>query len=554
VLSIPIQHHKQQFWWVLPVKALIVLTLVCDGANFNDSVTAAEPKNNRTENHLSQQIDLLINQAKKREGIISAQRSHDAEFMRRVSLDLTGKIPTVADLRHFLADPDSLKREKLIDRLLASPGFVVHFTNIWREILIPEATTDLQARSQVPEFEAWLRSQLMANIRYDDIVRQIIDVPFDINRSGETIDAPQSLTPRTYYLAKQLKPENLAAGISRAFLGVRIECAQCHDHPFDDWKQHQFWQFAAFFSNIDQSQASSVGISTDVREVGGKPQIKIPDTNRLVDAIFLDGNQPEWVEGQASPRRRLAQWITSKQNPYFAKATANRIWSLFFGRGIIDPVDDFSSTNRASHPELLKLLAIRFREHNYDFKYLIREITNSQTYQLTSRQTDSSQSQVEWYGKMPTRGLTAEQIFANLVQATGFFQQTNDANNPLSRPGTNTAQTEIFDLFKLEAENRLEPKATILQALSLMNGTFITNATSLEQSDVFTAIIDFPELSDEKKIEAFFLSTLSRFPTEQELNRLKTYLASADSAENQIHAYSDLYWALLNSSEFLLNH
>ena len=553
MLSIPLHHHIQQFC-PTPAKALAVVLFICFGVLFNDSVHASESDKTQTENRLSEQIDLLINQAKQREGVRSTHRSTDAEFMRRVSLDLTGKIPAVAELRRFVVDQDPLKREKLIDRLLASPGFVVHFTNIWRAILIPEAATDLQARGQIPEFDAWLRSQLMDNTRYDDIVRQIIDTPLDVNRGRGTSNTPQGLTARTYYLAKQLKPENLAAGTSRAFLGVRIECAQCHDHPFDSWKQHQFWQYAAFFSNIDQSQPRALGNALVIREIVGKPQIKIPDTNQLVDAIFLDGIQPEWDKEQTSPRRRLSQWITSAQNPYFAKATANRVWSLFFGRGIIDPVDDFSSTNRASHPELLERLAIQLREHGYDLRYLIREITNSQTYQLSSQQTDSSQSQVEWYGKMATRGLTAEQIFANLVQATGFFQQTTDGNNLLSRPGMNSPQTEIYELFKSESENRLEPRATILQALSLMNGTFITNATSLEQSDVFTAIVDFPELTDEKKIEAFFLSALSRFPTEHELKRLKSYVSSAGSDENKVHAYSDLFWALLNSSEFLLNH
>lgn len=553
MLSIPIHHHSQQFWST-SAKALVVLMLFSHWTLFNHSSSASEPKTDQTGKRLTHQIDLIIDQAKKREGIVSTHRSTDAEFMRRVSLDLTGKIPPVAELRFFLADQDQNKRKKLIDRLLDRPGFVVHFTNTWRAFLLPGATTDLQSRGQIPEFEAWLRSQLMNNTRYDDIVRQIIDAPLDANPNRETPGNSQGLTPRAYYLANQLKPENLAAGTSRAFLGVRIECAQCHDHPFDNWKQHQFWQYAAFFSNIDQPQQAAIGNTLTVREVAGKPQIKIPDTNRLVDAIFLDGNQPEWEKEQTTPRLRLSQWITADQNPYFAKATANRVWSLFFGRGLVDPVDDFSSANRASHPELLELLAIRFRKHNYDLKYLIREITKSETYQLSSQQTDSSQSRVEWYGKMPTRGLTAEQIFANLVQATGFFQQTTETNPLLSGPGTNSPQTEIFELFKSESENRLEPKATILQALSLMNGAFITNATSLEQSDVFTAIIDFPGLTDEEKIEAFFLSALSRFPTQAESKRLTVYIASAESDEARTHAFSDLFWALLNSSEFLLNH
>ncbi|WP_339728189.1 DUF1549 and DUF1553 domain-containing protein [uncultured Gimesia sp.] len=516
-------------------------------------VFASDSRTTVQNSRLSNQIDDLIEQAKKKEGVVSAPLATDAEFMRRVSLDLTGKIPPVAELRLFLTDQDPLKREKLINRLLSSPGFVVHFTNTWRDILLPEAATDLQTRGQIPEFDAWLRSQLQENVHYDELVRKIIDAPLGATTNRQVARNSQDPTPRAYYITKQLKPENLAAGTSRAFLGVRIECAQCHDHPFDDWKQHQFWQYAAFFSNIDQRQQNAVN-ATDVREVLGKPQIKIPDTNRLVDATFLDGAQPEWDKEQMNPRTRLSDWVTSAQNPYFAKATANRVWSLFFGRGIVDPVDDFSSTNHASHPELLELLARRFQEQHYDLKYLIREITNSQTYQLTSKQTDPSQSRVEWYGKMPTRGLTAEQIFASLVQATGFFRQTTESNALLVGAGTNTPQAEFYELFQSDSENQLDPKASILQALALMNGTFITNATSLEQSDVFTAIVDFPTLSVEKKIEAFYLTTLSRFPTEAESQRLTAYVSAGKSDADRTHAYSDLFWALLNSSEFLLNH
>lgn len=547
-------HHRQRFRTPRVNSFVILSVLLLPGILFDSSNFASESKPNPARERLSHQVDQLIDQAKKREGIVSAPRSSDAEFMRRVSLDLSGKIPPVSELRLFLADPDSKKREKLINRLLESPGFVVHFTNIWRAILLPEAGTDLQARGQIPEFEAWLRIQLRENRHYDDIVRQIINAPLDANRVRAQPDTSQGLTPRAYYLAKQLKPESLAASTSRAFLGVRIECAQCHDHPFDKWKQDEFWQYAAFFSNVTPSQQGVLGAALNVTEVVGKPQIKIPDTNRLVEATFLDGAQPDWEKEQLNPRLRLSQWVTSSQNPYFAKATVNRVWSLFFGRGLIDPVDDFSTTNLATHPELLDLLAESFQEHNYDLKYLIREITNSQTYQLSSRQTDSSQSRTEWYGKMPTRGLTAEQIFANLVQATGFFQQTTEANVALFGPGMTGPQAEIFELFKSGSESRLDPRATILQALALMNGTFVTNATSLEQSDVFTAIVDFPGLSVEKKIEAFFLSALSRVPTETESHRLVDYISSQASDEDKTHAYADLFWALLNSSEFLLNH
>lgn len=529
---------------------MLLFTLII----FSSHTALADSKVQKKNGLLSAKIDRLIQEAQKREGVIPAPRSTDAEFMRRVSLDLTGKIPAVAELRRFLTDQSPQKREQLVDRLLASPGYTVHFTNVWRDLLLPEITTNLQFRGQVPEFEAWLRSKFQENTPYDVLARQIINSPLGANPQNQSGEPVQELTPRAYYIVKQLKPENLAAGSSRAFLGVRIECAQCHDHPFDSWKQQQFWEYAAFFSNIDQPQPNQIATALNLRESGGRPQIKIPDTNRLVDATFLDGIQPEWDQGQSAPRRQLADWITDNDNPYFAKATTNRVWSLFFGRGFIDPVDDFSSTNRASHPQLLELLANSLREHEYNLKFLVREIVNSQTYQLTSRETDSSQSRSEWYGKMPTRGLTAEQIFANLVQATGFFRQTSEVDPFLFSQGNNSPEAEIGDLFQTDAENQLDPRATILQALALMNGAFMTNATSLEQSDVFTAIVEFPQLTVSAKIEAFYLCTLSRFPTDSEIKRLTEYVSTAKTEDDKTHAYSNLFWALLNSSEFLLNH
>lgn len=540
---------RQKARWLSGLIVLLFTLII-----FSSHTALADSQVQKKNGLLSAKIDRLIQEAQKREGVITAPRSTDAEFMRRVSLDLTGKIPAVAELRRFLTDQSPQKREQLVDRLLASPGYTVHFTNVWRDLLLPEITTNLQFRGQVPEFEAWLRSKFLENTPYDVLARQIINSPLGANPQNQSGEPVQELTPRAYYIVKQLKPENLAAGTSRAFLGVRIECAQCHDHPFDSWKQQQFWEYAAFFSNIDQPQPNQIATALNLRESGGRPQIKIPDTNRLVDATFLDGIQPEWDQGQSAPRRQLADWITDNDNPYFAKATANRVWSLFFGRGFIDPVDDFSSTNRASHPQLLELLANSLREHEYNLKFLVREIVNSQTYQLTSRETDSSQSRPEWYGKMPTRGLTAEQIFANLVQATGFFRQTSEVDPFLFSQGNNSPEAEIGDLFQTDAENQLDPRATILQALALMNGAFMTNATSLEQSDVFTAIVEFPQLTVSAKIEAFYLCTLSRFPTDSEIKRLTEYVSSAKTEDDKTHAYSNLFWALLNSSEFLLNH
>ncbi|MGH7130214.1 MAG: DUF1553 domain-containing protein, partial [Planctomycetaceae bacterium] len=334
-----------------------------------------------------------------------------------------------------------------------------------------------QARFLVPGFESWLRQQLIENKPYDEMVREILTVPLDGNRNNFYIRAGEA-SPLAFYQAKQIKPENLAAATSRMFLGIRIECAQCHNHPFDSWTREQFWSYAAFFAGIERGEGE--GILGRVRELFDRRELAIPDTDTVVQAAYLDGREPQW-RYRVGPRKTLADWMTSEENPYFARAAVNRVWGHFFGRGLVDPVDDFGGGNHPSHPELLDELAAEFAAHDFDLKFLIRAITASEAYQLTSRQTHESQEYPELFARMQVQGLTAEQIFLSLGRATGYYEPYQSRNPFAFNAGTPRA--EFLETFEDESGSPLDRQTTILQALAMMNGQFISQATSLGESN-----------------------------------------------------------------------
>lgn len=493
---------------------------------------------------LARQIDQMIARQWASEGVTPAPMADDAEFMRRVSLDICGKIPPAADVRDFLNDTSTDKRERLVERLLNSPAYVIHFTNLWRAMMIPEADADQRIRSALPGFEAWLRSRIAENRNFAQIVEEILTLPVTDNDIASGM-RPESPTPAAFYLAKEGQPERLAAATARLFLGIRIDCAQCHDHPFDRWKQEQFWQHAAFFTDIQQSR-NMVAAPT-----GEPAMIDIPEQDRKVPATFLDGQQPDWQQAGGS-RALLARWIISDNNPYFARAAVNRIWSNFFGTGLVEPMDDFSPLNPASHPELLALLADEFIRHDYDFRLMIRAITATRTYQLTSRQTDPSQSEPRLFARMAVRGMTPEQIFDSLAQATGY-RQPFDPEQPLNF-NNDPIRQDFIATFSNRSESAPNRTSTILQALSLMNGQFIADATDVADSQTLTAVSDAPFLDTPEKIEALYLSTLTRKPGARELSRFTAYVDEGGATGDAHAALADVFWALLNSSEFLLNH
>jgi len=500
---------------------------------------------------LATEIDGLIRRRLAAENVTAAPVADDAEFLRRVFLDLGGRIPPSTRVRRFLADRDPDKRRKVVDELLDSSLYVVHFSNVWRKALLPETQADPQTRVLVPAFEAWLRQKLTDDTSYSEMVREIVTVPLAASRNPREIpgqaDRP---SPLAFYQAKQIKPENLAASTARTFLGIRIECAQCHDHPFDNWKQNDFWSFAAFFAGMERQGRG--GFLAAIREVADRRKLKIPGTETSVGPVFLDGSRPLPTQTRGA-RQLLADWMITAENSYFAKAAVNRLWSQMFGIGLVDPPDDFTADNPPSHPKLLDLLASEFASHNFDVRHILRSIVASDAYQRTSRQTDPSQQKPRLFSRMAVKGLSPEQIFDSLAQATGYVPAAVDRTS--TGPGAlDSVRSEFVDLFGDDSSRPTQQRTTILQALALMNGGLVSEATSLDRSRTLTAVVEFPALGTGDRVEALFLAALGRRPGAKRLAALVAYVDAGGVTRDPAAALADVFWALLNSSEFLLNH
>ncbi len=509
------------------------------------------------------EIDQLIEAEWQANNVTPAPDAENAEFIRRAYLDICGRIPPASAVRDFLADESPDKRRQLVDRLLGTATYIVHYTNLWRAAMIPEADADQQIRTFLPGFEAWLRSRIAENRNYAEIVEEVITMPYEA-ADMQQFQQPDTPTPAAFYRAKEAKPENLAAATARIFLGIRLECAQCHDHFFDKWKQDEFWSYAAFFASLqpdqmmqtqDVEEASTENASTPAAQSSRgaqlAPVVMIPGTDRTATARFLDGSDPAWTADSES-RQVLADWVTSPENTYFARAAVNRIWSNHFGVGLVDPVDDISMNNPPSHPEVLDLLAKEFAEHDFDVKFIIRVITATRAYGLTSRQTDESQQTPGMFARMAVKGLTPEQIFDSIAQATGY-QQPFNPEQPLNFNNDQRRQ-EFIETFANSSDSPTERQSTILQALSLMNGEFVADATDLSESRTLAAIAEAPFLDTPQKVEALFLATLNRPPTDSESAKFSEYASQGDSDDDRNTALGDIFWALLNSSEFLMNH
>jgi uncharacterized protein DUF1553/uncharacterized protein DUF1549 len=494
---------------------------------------------------LAERIDAHLSAEWVKHKTILAQPADDAEFLRRVSLDVAGVIPSVSDVRLFLSDPAPDKRGSAVDRVLNGSAYLQNFANVWRAAMLPEAETDIQVRFLLPGFEAWLRQELAEKESFAEIVRDLLTMPLDARSDRNARRRVREASPLAFYQAKQALPENLAAGTARVFMGLRIECAQCHDHPFDHWKRGQFWSYAAFFASVADS--SKIG-GRSVREVLDRRELEIPGDKTVVQASFLDGSEPRW-KLRVSPRVTLADWLTSHDNPYFARAIVNRFWAHFFGIGLVDPVDDLSDQNAPSHPALLDELAREFAAHNYDMKFLIRTLTATQAYQSSSLVEDANQDP-RLFARMPIKALSPEQLFDSLAQATGDYQ-------PFSSQAMfafGNRREAFLATFAGNHESRIERPLTILQALAMMNGSFVTEATNLERSQTLAAVAEYPFSNQAERIETLFLAALSRKPRPDELERFVAYVDSGGAAHDQPRALADVFWALLNSSEFICNH
>ncbi len=540
--------------WSRIVLGLLCLALVCcslraePGAPIDDSAVLAGV------------IDHYIGAGYAAKKAAPAPLADDAEFMRRVTLDLAGRIPRNSDVRKFLADKSPDKRRQLVGDLLESPHYVNHMTRVWRALLLPQGNNP-QVQALAPAMEAWLRKRFNNNAAYDRMVRELLTtnvVQTQAMRQALANGGPVDASGVAFFQANDLKPENLAAATSRLFLGVKLECAQCHDHPFAKWSRKQFWEYAAFFSGVGPQMAGQTSGDDQgfipAADAAHRHDIKMPGSGAVVQARFLDGKQPAWKE-DATTRAELAAWMTAPDNPFFARAAVNRVWAHLFGVGLIDPADDLREDNPPSHPDLLDALAKAFVANHYDLKFLIRAITASKTYQLTSA-VDGPADDPRLFARMSVKGLTAEQLYDSLALATGF--ETGDAPDPNGAVngtvGSGGARAEFLAKFSNVADKRTETQTSILQALSLMNGRITADAVSLSRSKALAGVLDSPFMDDHQKLDALYLCALSRPMRASEAERMVKYVKSGGPSGDSRKALADVFWVLLNSSEFIFNH
>jgi hypothetical protein len=479
------------------------------------------------ERELASKIDEIITARCTTAGVTPAALAGDAEFLRRASLDLIGTIPTAGEAREFFADNAPEKRERLIAQLLLRPDHSTHLASLWREDLLATVENrELLPPDSIRLLDHWLRLRFLRNDGYHTLAAGLLT---------STGSAPTDRGAAVYLTAHQAAPARLAAGTSRMFLGVQVDCAQCHDHPFTKWSQNDFWSYAAVFAQIRATPDPDGSMLMQLQDGTASP-VKILDTETVVDARFLGETEP--VGSTTSRRAALAEWLTAPENPYFAKAAVNRIWAVLFGYGLVNPIDDFGEHNAPSHPEVLTLLSQDFAQHGYDVRRVLRVLANTQAYQRTSKGDESIDPRL--YARKAVRPLSPRQLHASLRTAAGL----------LPAPEADPAARQFVQRFD-NAVSRIEYQAGIPQALLLMNGEVVANLTDPQQSRLISGAADAPFFTDAERIETLFLATLTRLPTPAEAERCQKLLKEDDDSRQ---ALSDILWALLNTSEFALNH
>ncbi len=500
-------------------------------------------------------IDKHVYAKLKKLKILPSELCAEAEFIRRVSLDLTGMPPTPERTRAFLADtaPSKEKREKLIDELLASKDYVEYWANKWADLL--QCNSESLGQKGVWVFRDWIRDSIAAKKPYDQFVRELLLAEGSAYRNPEV----------NYYRALR-EPGKITEDVSQTFLGVRFNCNKCHDHPFEKWTQGQYYQFAAYFSRVAIKRGSlgkeSVRSFTgDLMQVPGEEivylkesgEIKHPKTDMEVQPKVPVGEAKQAAQ-EGDRREAFVEWLTSKDNPYFAMAMANRVWSYFFGRGIIEPVDDIRGSNPASNPELLEALKEDFVRSGLDVRHLMREICRSRTYQLSIKKNRWNEDDTINFSHATPRRLSAEQMLDAVTVATGSRPKLAGAPpgmRSVELPDGMVVGNDFLSLFgrpkrQSACECERTSNVTLSHALSLINGATISESLNAPANRIAKVVA--AEKDDQKVAEEIYLSVLNRMPSEQELGAV-----DFSAGGSRLEAAQDLAWALMNSPAFLFN-
>ena len=487
-------------------------------------------------------------------------RCDDATFLRRATLDLTGILPEPEAVAAFLADPSPTRREVLVDRLLASPEYVDAWAQYWGELLQNRRERDGDKRGQkgVRGFAHWIREQVRANRPWDELVRDVL-----------TARGPLEQEPAGGYFLVNRKPEDLAEAATHAFLGTRIQCAKCHNHPLERFTQDDYYGMAAFFTRIktdakatDEGPAVDVGVpARQGRRKGGKvdaQQVGIgnPRTGQFLPPRPLDRSAVTLAEGQ-DPREPLAAWMTAPANRAFPRAVVNRVWKRFFAVGLVEPVDDLRATNPATNEPLLEALCADFVAHKYDLKHLMRTIATSRTYALASDPLPANAADRKFFSHYYPRRLPAEVLADAVAQATGVPEAYEGYAAGLRAIQLPDPKVRNYLLDTFGRPERVTPCAcerssevTMPQVLHLMNGEGL--ARRLDAPEGRLGALLASGRPDREVVDALFMATLGRPPTAAQRQAVEATLASAGA--DRAAAARDLLWALINSKEFLFNH
>ena len=495
------------------------------------------PENNYVDKHVHEKLHKLR--------IVPSELATDEVFARRVYLDIVGLLPTEEELKTFLNDKNPKKRSVLIDQLLDRKEFTEIWVMKWAELLQIRTTgnnaNDVTYKAALLWYN-WLRDQVAENRPFNEIVYDLLSA------RGGTHDVPAT----NYYKAES-DVMKITENVAQVFMGTRIQCAQCHNHPFDRWTMDDYFGFASFFTQVKRKRGED---PMEQIIYDGSGSIKHPVTGQNAEPKFLGGEQVE-VKNQTR-REAVAKWLTTPGNPWFARNTANIVWSHFFGIGIVDPVDDVRISNPATNPELLDDLGKKFTEYNFDMKKLVRDICNSRTYQLSTRTNATNESDNTNFSHARIRRLRAEVLLDTLAQVTETPNKFRGL--PLGSRAVNIADGNTSTYFLTtfgratrktvcSCEVKMEPNLS--QALHLLNGDAVHNR--IQRGRVIQTMQKEGKKPDEI-IKSLYLKTLSRPPTDVELSGLNNALSAAKEPVETTQILEDIFWALLNAKEYLFNH
>jgi hypothetical protein len=472
----------------------------------------------------------------------------DAAFVRRAALDIAGRLPTAAEAQSFLSDTDPAKRDKWIDRLLASHDYADFFAAKWNSILRNRRTTERYARGTYV-FREWLFKQFDENKPYDRIVRDLLTATGDLSFNP----------PVAWYRAVPTSNEQVE-DTAQLFLGLRIQCARCHHHPYEKWSQHDYYGFAAFFSQVGRKNGVEMKQEEGrIFHKRGEARAVNPRNNESLRPTGL-GGEPLVVAADKDPREVLVDWMIAPDNPFFARALVNRYWKHFFGRGVVDPEDDMRATNPATNPQLLDALADGFRQSGFDLKQLVRTICQSQTYQLSADPNEYNAADKQNYSRYYPKRLSAEVLYDALNQATGTrtrFTNLPEGYRAVQLPdnGFENYFLSVFGKPRNESACECErsSEATLAQTLHMLNSREVQSKLNDGTGRAALLAAD-KDRSDEQKLGEMYLAVYARLPAPDELKYSLEYLSRDEFKDKKTAAYEDILWALINAKEFLFNH